>query len=65
MIMHKCKRQGRSDVERYETRRKLKLVVNSIPSNYSSLEQIYSSVSNLLKRQRVFTHVASGWKKIT
>lgn len=71
MTIHKRKRQGRNNVERGETRRTLKRLFISIPTNYFSLEQIYlltfsnsrsaSSVSKLLKRQSVFTHVASGY----
>ena len=78
MTIHKRKRQGRNDVERGETRPTLKLLFISIPTNYFSLEQFYlwtfskssnaSSVSNLLKRQSIFIHVASGyanfWKKL-
>ena len=78
MTIHKRKRQGRNNVERGETRRTLKRLFISIPTNYFSLEQIYlltfsnsrsaSSVSKLLKRQSVFTHVASGyanfWNKL-
>ena len=78
MTIHKRKRQGRNDVERGETRPTLKLLFISIPTNYFSLEQFHlltfsnsgsaSSVSNLLKRQSVFTHVASGyanfWNKL-
>ena len=61
MTIHKRKQQGRNDVERGETRRTLKLLFISIPTNYFSLEQFYlwtfskssnaSPVSNLLKRQ--------------
>ena len=78
MTIHKRKLKGRNDVERGETRRTLKLLFISIPTNYFSLERFYlftfsnstsaSSISNLLKRQSVFTHVASGyanfWNKL-